>query len=37
MDYGSDRKAYIASWWKNLNWDKANELYSKALKMSQVS
>lgn len=27
MDYGSDRKAYIAEWWKNLNWQKANELY----------
>lgn len=30
MDYGSDRKAYIGDWWKNLNWDKANELFSKA-------
>lgn len=30
MDYGSDRKAYIAGWWKNLNWEKANELFVKA-------
>lgn len=30
MDYGSDRKAYIADWWKNLNWEKANELFTKA-------
>lgn len=27
IDYGSDRKAYIADWWKNLNWNKANEAY----------
>lgn len=32
IDYGSDRKAYIADWWKNLNWEKANELYSSAKK-----
>ncbi|MBI4138568.1 superoxide dismutase [Candidatus Uhrbacteria bacterium] len=30
IDYGSDRKAYIADFWKNLNWAKANELYEKA-------
>jgi Fe-Mn family superoxide dismutase len=30
MDYGSDRKAYIGDWWKNLNWNKANELFAKA-------
>jgi len=30
IDYGSDRKAYIADWWKNLNWDKANELFDHA-------
>ncbi len=29
IDYGSDRKAYISDWWKNLNWSKANEIYSK--------
>lgn len=27
IDYGSDRKAYIADWWKNLNWDNANKRY----------
>lgn len=30
MDYGSDRKAYIADYWKNFNWAKANELYQGA-------
>jgi Fe-Mn family superoxide dismutase len=30
IDYGSDRKAYIADWWKNVNWAKANELYEAA-------
>lgn len=30
IDYGSDRKAYIADWWKNLNWQKATELYTQA-------
>lgn len=30
IDFGSDRKAYIAEFWKNLNWAKANELYSAA-------
>jgi Fe-Mn family superoxide dismutase len=30
IDYGSDRKAYIAEWWKHLNWNKVNELYAKA-------
>lgn len=28
IDYGSDRKAYIADWWKNLDWKQADELYS---------
>jgi len=28
IDYGSDRKAYIADFWKNLNWEKANELFA---------
>lgn len=30
MDYGSDRKAYIADFWKNMNWQAANELYAAA-------
>jgi Fe-Mn family superoxide dismutase len=30
MDTGSDRKAYIENFWKNLNWDKANEFYEAA-------
>ncbi len=30
MDYGSDRKTYIADFWKNLNWEAANHLYEKA-------
>ena len=34
IDYGSDRKAYIADWWKNLNWDKANELYTQTQKLA---
>lgn len=32
MDYGSDRKAYIADFWKNFNWKKANELFEAAKK-----
>ena len=32
IDYGSDRKAYIADFWKNLDWAKATELYEKAKK-----
>ncbi|MEK7115872.1 MAG: Fe-Mn family superoxide dismutase [Patescibacteria group bacterium] len=32
IDYGSDRTAYIADWWKNLDWKKANELYSQTIK-----
>lgn len=32
IDYGSDRKAYIADFWKNLNWAKANELFAAAKK-----
>lgn len=27
IDYGSDRKAYIEDYMKNLNWDAANQLY----------
>lgn len=30
IDYGSDRKAYILDFWKNLDWAKANALYAKA-------
>ncbi len=30
IDYGSDRKAYIGDFWKNVNWAKADELYKKA-------
>lgn len=29
IDYGSDRKSYIADWWKNLDWEKVNALYGK--------
>jgi Fe-Mn family superoxide dismutase len=29
IDFGSDRKAYIAAFWKNFNWAKAEELYLK--------
>jgi len=32
IDYGSDRKAYIADYWKNLDWKKATELYEAAMK-----
>ena len=27
IDHGSDRKTYIEYFWKNFNWNKANELY----------
>jgi len=30
MDYGSDRKSYIEAFWKNFNWERAEELYLKA-------
>ncbi len=30
LDYGSDRKAYIESYLKQLNWDRLNELYTSA-------
>lgn len=30
IDAGSDRKAYIAAFWKNLDWTKANARYAKA-------
>ncbi|MCC7357411.1 superoxide dismutase [Candidatus Uhrbacteria bacterium] len=32
IDYGSDRKAYITDFWKNLNWNKADELFLQAIK-----
>ncbi|MFA5935718.1 MAG: Fe-Mn family superoxide dismutase [Patescibacteria group bacterium] len=32
IDYGSDRKAYIADFWKNFNWAKANELFAASKK-----
>ena len=33
IDYGSDRKAYIQDFWKNLDWVKAtNELFQVAKK-----
>jgi superoxide dismutase, Fe-Mn family len=31
IDAGSDRKAYIAAFWKNLDWLKANARYEKAI------
>ena len=30
IDFGSDKKAYIAAFWKNFNWAKAEELYLNA-------
>lgn len=27
IDYGSDRKKYIEDFWKNFNWEKAEEIY----------
>jgi len=32
IDYGSDRKTYIADFWKNFNWAKANELFASTQK-----
>lgn len=29
IDYGADRKTYIADWWKNLNWSAADAIYTK--------
>jgi len=34
IDYGSDRKAYIADFWKNLNWDAANAVYERCMKLA---
>ena len=30
IDYGSDRKSYIADFWKNLNWEEAERLFNQA-------
>jgi len=30
MDFGSDKKAYISAFWKNMNWKVAEQLYLKA-------
>lgn len=30
IDFGSDRKAYIESFFKNLNWEQANKFYQEA-------
>ena len=30
IDFGSDRKAYIEAFFKNLNWEMAEEMYKKA-------
>ncbi len=30
IDQGSDRKTYVTAWWKNVNWNKANELFTEA-------
>lgn len=29
MDFGSDRKSYIEAFWKNFDWQKANEVFKK--------
>lgn len=34
IDYGADRKAYIADFWKNLNWEAATHLYEKVSSVS---
>jgi Fe-Mn family superoxide dismutase len=34
IDYGSDRKAYIEDFWKNLDWAKAEVIYLKASKFA---
>jgi len=30
IDYGSDRKSYIADFWKNFDWEVAEEIYKKS-------
>lgn len=27
MDYGSDRKSYIEDFWKNIHWERCNDLF----------
>ena len=34
IDFGSDRKAYIEVFWKNLDWETAEKLYLKAREIS---
>lgn len=34
IDYGSDRKAYIETFMKDLNWDEANRVFAKVAKVS---
>ncbi len=34
LDYGSDRKAYIADWWKNLDWVTATARFEKVRSLS---
>ncbi len=34
LDYGSDKAAYIAAFWKNLDWAKAEALFVKAASLS---
>lgn len=34
IDHGADRKAYIADFWKNLNWDAAEAVYQRCLKLA---
>ncbi|MCW1892259.1 MAG: superoxide dismutase [Candidatus Uhrbacteria bacterium] len=34
IDTGSDRKTYIANFWKNLNWKAANALFLQATKQA---
>lgn len=29
IDFGSDRKSYIEAFWKNFDWQKANEVFKK--------
>ncbi len=36
IDYGSDRKAYIADWWKNLDWKKATESYQNVIRLYRL-
>lgn len=33
IDYGSDRKSYIADFWKNFDWETAEEMYVKSSKL----